>query len=238
MKKLFVVLILSIMCIIPCSVNAQSKSYRTVAGVVVDKTLYDKMCELYSTHYVETLSQEEFDNLASTDLDNAIKVEYVEDTSNNRGSYFSSSSKSVSFIKSGDWVTLIADWFVVPSVHSFDVMAFRMSGCSLVGNVTFRQTYVSSGNLYYVHNGNDKYFTNGFGTSALLQYGTDNEFSMTFKVSGSGTIYGTYQHAMGTISLADSMNYSLSSGGFGRVLNFGTVGHSIYDRMTGVDISF
>ena len=46
MKKLFVILFLSIMCIIPCGVNAQSMSYRTYSGVVVDKALYDKMCEI------------------------------------------------------------------------------------------------------------------------------------------------------------------------------------------------
>lgn len=236
MKKLFVVLILSIMCIIPCSVNAQGKSYKTLAGVIVDKALYDKMCEIYSTHYVETLTQEEFNNLANTDLDNAVKVEYVEEQ-NDRGSYFSSGAKAISIVKTGNWVTLMANWFGVPAVHSFDVMAVRMSGCSLNGNISFKQTYVSNNNLYTVRNGMNKFFTNGFGSSALLQYGTENEYTVTFNVSGSGTVYGTYQHATTTISAEDSMNYTLSSGGFGGVLNFGSVGHSIYDRMPGVDIS-
>ena len=236
MKKLFVIAFLSLMCVLPFGVHAQEvTTHTTLRGVTVEKTLYDKMVNVYSEHYVETLSQEEFDNL-SANIDSAVKVEYTpEDVS--RGSYFASSYKSVQLVKSGDYITLIGSWFAVPNVHSFDVIAVRLSGCSLNGGFVFKQTYISSGNLYYVTNGTNQTFSNGFGSSALLQYGTDNEYTLTFKVSGSGTVYGTYQHATQTVSLNDSLNYIIGANGYGNVLVFGNSIALKYDQMNGVNIS-
>lgn len=235
MKKLLVVVFLSIMCIIPFGVNAEEiTSHTTIRGVTMDKALYDKMCDTYSEHFVETMSQEEFNNL-SANIDTAVKKTYSEPVT--RGSYFSSGVKAVNIVKSGDYVTLFASWLQTPNVRSFDVMAVRLSGCSLVGDFSFKQTYISSGQLYYVYNGMNQTFNNGFGSSALLQYGSDNEYSMTFKVSGSGTVYGTYQHAVTTVSQSDSLNYVIGAGGYGNVILFGNSIALKYDQMPGVNIS-
>lgn len=237
MKKVFAILFLSIMCILPFGVKAQEyTTHTTLRGVTVEKTLYDKMVETYSEHYVETLSQEEFDNL-SANIDSAVVVEYKEPEGVTRGSYFASGAKAVRLIKSGDFITLTAGWSVVPNVHSFDVIAVRLSGCTLNGNFSFKQTYISSGNLYYVYNGTNKTFSNGFGSSALLQYGTNNEYSLTFKVSGSGTVYGTYQHAAQSVTLNDSLNYIIGAHGYGNVIVFGNSIALRYDQMNGVDLA-
>lgn len=237
MKKLFAIVFLSIICIFPLGVYAKDgATITTLRGVTVDKVLYDKMVNVYSEHYVETLSQEEFDNL-SENIDSAVVKEYIVEDSNARGSYFASGAKAVHLIKAGQWVTLTGTWSVVPNVHSYDVIAVRLSGCSLNGSFTFKQTYVSSGNLYYVTNGTDQYFSNGFGSSALLQYGTDNEYSLTFRISGSGTIYGTYQHAAQSVTLNDSLNYGIGAGGHGNVIRFAAGVALKYDQMNGVDLA-
>lgn len=237
MKKLFAIVFLSIICIFPLGVYAKdSATITTLRGVTVDKVLYDKMVNVYSEHYVETLSQEEFNNLSEY-VDSAVVEEYIVEDSNARGSYFASGAKAVRLIKAGEWVTLTGSWSVVPNVHSFDVIAVRLSGCSLNGSFTFKQTYVSSGNLYYVYNGTDQYFSNGFGSSALLQYGSSNEYSLTFKISGSGTIYGTYQHAAQSVTLNDSLNYGIGSGGHGNVIRFAAGVALKYDQMNGVDLA-
>ena len=194
------------------------------------------MVNVYSEHYVETLSQEEFNNLSEY-VDSAVVEEYIVEGSNARGSYFASGAKAVRLIKAGDWITLTGTWSVVPNVHSYDVIAVRLSGCSLNGSFAFKQTYVSSGNLYYVTNGTDQYFSNGFGSSALLQYGTDNEYSLTFRISGSGTVYGTYQHAAQSVTLNDSLNYGIGSGGHGNVIRFAAGVALKYDQMNGVDLA-
>ena len=78
MKKFFVVLFLSMMCVLPFGVDAlESNSYTTLRGVTVEKSLYDKMCNMYSVNFVETLSQEEFDNL-SANIDTAVKETYID----------------------------------------------------------------------------------------------------------------------------------------------------------------
>lgn len=236
MKKFFVVLFLSMMCVLPFGVDAlESNSYTTLRGVTVEKSLYDKMCNMYSVNFVETLSQEEFDNL-SANIDTAVKETYI-DYGNARGSYFSTGVKALNMIKSGDYITFTASWLQQPNIHSFDVMAIRLSGCSLVGSFNFRQTYVSSGNLYYVNNGINKTFYNGFGSSALLQYGENNEYSMTFRVSGSGTVYGSYQHAKKTVTQSESMNYAIGANGYGNVILFANSVALKYDQMPGVDIN-
>ena len=236
MKKFFVVLFLSMMCVLPFGVDAlESNSYTTLRGVTVEKSLYDKMCNMYSVNFVETLSQEEFDNL-SANIDTAVKETYI-DYGNARGSYLSTAVKALNMIKSGNYVTFTASWLQQPNIHSFDVMAIRLSGCSLVGDFSFKQTYISSGNLYYVYNGINKTFYNGFGSSALLQYGEDNEYSMTFKVSGSGTVYGSYQHAKKTVTQSDSMNYAIGANGYGNVILFANSVALKYDQMPGVDIN-
>ena len=236
MKKLFIVIFLAMICIMPFAVNAESNTYTTYSGAVVEKTKYDKMCEIYSVNYVETLSQAEFDELSSKDLDNVVKVKY-EENNNTRGSYFASSAKAVYFIKNDNILTLTATWTAVPNVHSFDVMGVRLSGCTLNGGFAFKQTYVSSGSLYVVQNGINQTFSNGFGSSALLQYGTDNEYTMTFKVSGSGTVYGTYQHAMASISQSGSLDYTINLNGYGKVIAFSPSSALYYDQMNGVDIA-
>ena len=236
MKKFFVVLFLSMMCVLPFGVDAlESNSYTTLRGVTVEKSLYDKMCNMYSVNFVETLSQEEFDNL-SANIDTAVKETYI-DYGNARGSYFSTGIKALNLIKSGSYVTFFASWLQQPNIHSFDVMAIRLSGCSLVGEFSFKQTYTSGGSLHYVYNGMNQTFYNGFGSSALLQYGDNNEYSMTFKVSGSGTVYGSYQHAKTTVSQSDSMNYAIGANGYGNVILFANSVALKYDQMPGVDIN-
>lgn len=240
MKKLICVLLLTVMFIIPCYVNAETvdskELYTTHRGVTTTQELYNKMIQFYSINYVETLSKEEYDNLAEN-IDTAIKVTY-EEPNQTKGTFFATSNKSVNIVKSGQWVTLYGSWFTVPVVHSYDVIAVRFDGCSYGGNMNFKQTYGSGGNLYLVTNGVNQVFSNGIGSSALLQYGSSNEYSLTFNVSGSGTIYGTYQHATQNVTLTQSQNYTIHPGGLGRVVQFYNNLNLKYDGMTGVDISF
>ena len=64
------------------------------------------------------------------------------------------------------------------------------------------------------------------------------EISLTFMVSGSGTVYGSYQHASTATTLAESKKYTISSSGYGRVINFDASVRNKYAAMTGVDLSF
>ena len=170
-------------------------------------------------------------------LSNITKETYIEGNSFSKGPYYSTGSKSVSLVKNGSYITLLGSWIVVPNTKSYDVIAVRLSGVSLDGSYSFKQSYIYGGNYNVIYNGNNQSFSNGFGSSAKLQNGTNQEYSLTFKVSGSGTVYGSYQHAVSSVTLNQSKDYTISSSGFGGVINFSSSVSGYYDGMTGVNLS-
>ena len=58
-----------------------------------------------------------------------------------------------------------------------------------------------------------------------------------FYVQNSGTVYGSYQHATGYISLAQSKKYSIDLNGSGNVFLFDSSVDDYFDQMGGVWIS-
>lgn len=236
-KSILIVIIMSM--IIPITVGAKEK-YTTQNGIIMERSLYNELCSIYSEGFIETLTLGEFNNMANNNLDDIKKETYDENILPlivPYGTYYSTNSKSVSLIKNGNYVTLLGSWKVKPTVNSYDVIGIRLSGLKLNGAFTFKQTYVSDGSYKVIYNGNNKTFSNGFGSSALLQIGSNQEYSLTFMVSGSGTIYGTYQHAVSSITLNQSKDYIISSAGLGNVLDFSSSVKDKYDRMTGVDLT-
>ena len=61
--------------------------------------------------------------------------------------------------------------------------------------------------------------------------------STTFTFSGSGRVYGSYQHAKSSISLANANSYTIASNGLGQVFYFSNLNiRAKYDAMAGVFI--
>ena len=79
---------------------------------------------------------------------------------------------------------------------------------------------------------------NGFGVSIkLLSSGNNMRITQTFRISGTGKLYASYQHATSNISLADSQKFNISNSGYGGVFLFDNLIRKYYDGMGGVDIS-
>lgn len=241
MKKIVTTfLILLVVCCIPTIVSAQelNEVYTNQNGVAIESNIYDKLCNIYSKDYIETITQDEYNNLMGNDLENVEVEEYTDEGIQTRGSYFSTNAKTVRLIKNGNYVTMMASWKGVPNVKTYDVIAVRFDRATLNGTYTFKQTYVNNGNLKVSYDSYNQRFANGFGSSFKVQNGTSLEISLTFMVSGSGTVYGSYQHASTATTLAESKKYTISSLGYGRVINFDASVRNKYDAMTGVDLSF
>ena len=238
MKKIFITILLLFSSVIPYYVLAKG-NYMTQNGVLMDASNYEKLCEIYSKGYVETLTIDEYKNLINDNFKNVKKVTYdfgnVKDPL--RSQYYNGHDKTISIVKNGSYITLLAKWKSIPSVFSYDVIAVRLSGVTLNGSFTFKQVYKSGGTYYTIYNGNNQTFSNGFGSSALLHSGTDQQYSLTFKVTGTGTVYGSYQHATSTVTLNQSKNYTISSSGLGGVINFASSVIGYYDGTPGVDLS-
>lgn len=131
-------------------------------------------------------------------------------------------------------ISVTATWKGNPTVKSYDVIGAYLENTSLQNNPT---TTVST-SLGTSNSNELKQFNNGFGVSiALPKYGNNIVVNQLYRVSKSGTVYASYQHAITNISLANSKNYTISKSGYGGVFNFSGTAASTYDRMSGVSIS-
>lgn len=237
-KKIFILFVL--MLIMPIMVNAESvdKIIINQNGVSIEENTYQKLCDIYSKNFVDTLTLNEYKKIASVPLDEIVVSESSIDTETMPlDASFSSNAKTIKLIKSGNYITLLATWKGVPSVKSNDVIAVRFDNASLDGSFTFKQVYVSNGSMKVSYDSYNKRFSNGFGSSFQLGNGSGIEISLMFMVSGNGKVYGSYQHASSYASLTDSTKYTLSYLGNGGVILFDESVRSKYDAMPGVDIS-
>ncbi len=142
-------------------------------------------------------------------------------------------------------VTLVCTWLDIPNCKSFDVVAFRPGETSFSCDInptdnTFGvQTYDGQKIEYSHSNGNIKYADNGVGLSTNIVDSVSSsliiQFSATFATGAPTlTVYGTYQHAVNNVTLAQSQNYAISFLGMGGVLNFDSSVYSKYDDTPGL----
>lgn len=145
-------------------------------------------------------------------------------------------------------MNMYTQWKVTPAVKSFDVTAFRTDDATVQdGTQSGTQIYwTSSSGTYqvvnYSANGtNIKKASNGFGISMNLvddaSYFECDLDALVVATSKYATVYGSYQHAVRDMTLAQSQSYSISHNGLGKVINFYPDVEPYYDRMGGVDIA-
>ena len=140
-------------------------------------------------------------------------------------------------------IRVLNEWLKMPKYKSFDVIATRWTGNFNVTEYTGTQeTNGNSGNIFYKQgNGNFKTATNGIGLSQnLVDSATtiDSVLYVEGNCSGSGYIYGTYQHAQKNITLATSKLYYFRASGMGGVLDFYGAAVGVYDDTPGLSISY
>lgn len=141
---------------------------------------------------------------------------------------------------------LINDWLIEPSTKSYDVIAMRVDDATMVaGTQSGIQMYMvngTSGSVNYSYQGTNMVLSsNGFGISMNLVDAAD-EFTCEIEAivqatTEWATVYGSYQHAVRNVTLAQSKSYTISHNGYGKVVNFATGIQNTYDEMKGVSIS-
>lgn len=145
-------------------------------------------------------------------------------------------------------VNLAVEWKVTPKVKSFDVLGIRtyestVSDGTQDGTQVFWTAAEDSYDMVsYSPNGtNISKQTKGFGISMNLVDAASyfyNEISATvIATSNSAKVYGSYQHATVSVTLAQSQRYVISPNGLGGVLNFDSSVYSYYDGMDGVSLA-
>lgn len=231
MKKItFIIIIMMEFIIVPSIVKAES--IVTNSGIEMDKLVYDQLIKLYSRDYIETLSKDLYDNIMSSDLTDILVKEYYPNTIMPMGTSHTTNYKTIKITKAGNIITLLLRWTKTPKIKSYDVIGVRTN--LKITNYGYKQTY--NGGIVNI-DANYKSDSTGVGASFKLLNGAGTEVSLTFLVSGSGIVNGSYQHASTTVTLSESQNYKFSASGLGGVFDFPTSIANKYDRMQGVDIS-
>lgn len=147
-----------------------------------------------------------------------------------------------------NYVTMTATWKYIPSTRSFDVIGIRGNEVNFRnGSQNGEQVYVLDGNytvIYYDWDGtNIKKADNGFGISMNIVNSDIQALQLSVECDVSPTtttpeIFGSYQHAVSNVSLANSQNYTLGGGGLGDVFIYPYSISQKYDGMSGVRIVY
>lgn len=236
MKKiLLTILILTFM-----SVNYVSAKeiYYDNGEIQLTKEQYDFFTAMYFDGYQQYITKDDF-KIFDTSIMNAENVESNVVHYNiplGRATSYNDNNKSLKISKASagtsSIISITLTWNTNPNVKSYDVIGARFSGVSYAGNLSTK--LINSNGSSSISN--NQTFTNGLGCSVPIS-GLSIKVTQTFKVTGSGTVYGSYQHANSAISLANSKKYTISSSGYGGVFKFTGTATSVYDQMNGVSIT-
>ena len=227
-----------------CDVKA-STYYTNEKNVNFTKEQYDYISELFYDGYQNEMTQNDLDKMIDLDLigkpiskkvissdgiinDNPItpKSTYV---------YYAGRSLTIgSACGSECLVVLVAQWSGTPSIQSWDVIGFRTSSVTInqIGAASVSGTGYSA--TYYPSSTQFQQFSNGWAYSVKLGNASNLKISTSMYTEPGGIAFGSYQHAVETISLATSKLYTIVVGGYGYVFNFYGNAFGKYDGAPGV----
>ena len=214
--------------------------YTNNNGVSLTEKEYNYVIDFYGDDYPSKMTAEDYNWIQKMDVNNRdFKIEkYYDNDTTTRSSYHQTSSKYLAISKacsSTCTVNILLKWLKNPNVRSYDVIGARFVNTSILSDSASTYVYSSAGTTYY---NNYQYFSNGFGNSVKLpSEATGISVQQSFEVQNSGTVYGSYQHATGYISLEQSKKYSIDLNGSGNVFLFNSSVDDYFDQMGGVWIN-
>lgn len=209
-------------------------------GVQLNETEYENILLIHGPEMLEILTQDMLDEYSNyyNDQNIIINVKYSNDDNIHPYSSFLETNykelkiTTVTSQSSNKMIVVTLNWKAMPKVKSYDVIGFRLY------NTTFKSSVITMTNI----NGSsqsiagNKQYSNGYGASVkLLSNSASITIQQTFSVASGGTVYASYQHAVKSISLSDSLNFSISSNGLGNVFIFNN--NNLFDKMSGVSIN-
>lgn len=229
MKRICILIITVFL--VPCIVNAKTITNKN--NLKIDEDVYNKLCEIFPKEFVDSLDEDRYNAMMVNNLTD-IKIA----TSNPislMSTIIDNPYKTLTITKVGDLITINLSWKNEPKYHSYDVIGYRYTGSILTDNNYFQQIYNTS-NVSNENSPKSSYGI-GYGTSFKLQNGLEKNILLSFRYTGTGVIYASYQHATANVSLVTSRDYSLSSNGYGKVFKFSDSSKNYYDNMIGVYLS-
>lgn len=216
-------------------VNAKEVYYSNVNNVELTKEEYDFLSKMYWDGYQAIMTKEDYNYFVQSNMINGVFDSKIYNYNLARGVSHTTSSKNLKISKSctsGCDISVVLTWLVNPTIRSYDVVGAYFDGVSLIRMGDTKVVSSSSVNSFSLNNQSN----NGIGASIKLPTYSNIVISQSYKVSSGGTVYASYQHAVKNISLSQSQNYTFSTNGYGRVLNFASSVRGYYDNMQGVEL--
>ena len=218
---------------------AKEVVYTNDNGMELDINEYNFFKKVYGEKFLKYLDQATYDSYSDIDFENAdVETKIIYGAENNQtryNSFFSSPAKSLQISNVCGYVCriiLTATWLGEPTNKSYDDIGIYLDGPTKLTNpVTNAYSELGSNYAYTTI-----YDTNGFGAVVLLPQGEEVVVTQNFLYQGTGTVYGSYQHAMSTSTPTIAQMFNISAIGYGGVFGFYGDALNIYDDMPGVDI--
>ena len=246
-KKYVLIIIIMVTVLIGKNIYAEEFFYTNRQGVSFTKEQYDFFKTTFHEGFQEIVTQEMIDKLAGVDL-STIEVQKVGicpmtdynaskrvNPRRDDNLFIDTYAKSLEMSNlcfAGDcYVFATVEWHGEPTVKSLDLL-----GVYLTGTVTRESTPMTMISSSEGCDGEEtvKYTSSGFGAVVQLIDGDDIFIDQSFRYSGTGTIFYSYQHAMSTISLSDAQLFNTALIGYGSVFDFYGNAVGVYDEMPGV----
>ncbi len=248
MKK--VVVLLGVLCLVPTIVRAEIRAEIVDRGEewqLVDHSVrYLKTTVINGLALNEEITEAEFENADATKEPNygIMSSSYVETSFKRLDMYLSNNNTFYA-------ADLYVDWKGIPTTRSFDVIAMRGQGMNLIEKSEMGYQKFYKGNTYdvvsYVYNGTNILINYPWGYGISMNLVDDKDITdfklytsayFTKTTSGTGYVYGAYQHATEDVTLAESKNYKINANGLGGVIFFmDDTTDAKYDQMNGVRVS-
>lgn len=222
--------------------------YSNEVGLKLTKSEYNYLNKYINKYTIDSMSKDEYNYLIE-DIDNNIttNVKYVYSIYTVTTAMKKITMEMYNVQPSAKTVSLTCEWLAIPQCKSFDVIAFRINKPSVTLN--FDNTTNVQGYQYYdgkkinypYSSDNIKYFSNGLGVSMNIVDSTSKSLVCTFKTTfGIGDdslmVFGSYQHAVENVTLAQSQKYTLHTLGLGNVIYFSDSIIGKYDRTPGLEV--
>mgnify|MGYP005764787037 CR=1 FL=1 len=201
------------------------------------KAEYDFISYMFWDGVQDYMSLDDYNEFIESDIMNGTIDSVMYDYPLTRATSIEDANRALKIVKSCSsncFVSVTLTWKSLPTIRSYDVIGAYLDGTELENTPT---TTISTGGQLLSFK-DIKKANNGFGVSIKLPtYGNSMVINQNYRVSSSGNVYASYQHAMKNISLSNSQNYTFSRSGYGGVFKFSGTALTTYDKMNGVNIS-
>lgn len=237
-KAIMLIFMLSIFFTV--QVNAKENIYFINSnGIEMTKVEYDNIKKIHGEDFLNSMDLETFNTYYEFYKTPNLEIKEYKNNNNliepfsatHNTEYKELSITSTEKVNNEKMITVKLNWKKAPKVRSYDVFGFYAPNM----NYSYPITKINYYGSYNQITSNIKKTSNGYGISLKLPTDSNNiSAQIVFSTSSSGRIYASYQHSVQSISLNDSMNYSFSTDGLGKVFLFNN--SSLFDKMLGIDI--